>query len=181
MLSEFAKSTNKALLNIKPVMLESIFFPMPTPISASKKGDARYVGNGGGIDILARTGTGGQYGTFLCVIEVKDENNRKEPPAIVIKQAIKYATFVRELLRSDARESWWRLFGFGGAIPKKLLIHAICAMPDDIIDMDFAGKIIEIEQDEIRLDYIYFKAQKEDKNIIESVITSLPYGRQSEA
>ena len=180
LLSEFAKSTNKALRNIKPVMVESINFPMPTPISASKKGVVKYVGNGGGVDILARTGTGGQYGTFLCVIEVKDENDSKEPPAVVIKQAIKYATFVRELIRSDAGVSWWKLFGFNGAIPNKLLIHAISAMPDNVVDMTFAEKKIPIEQDEIRLDCIYFKEAEDKKNVIESVISSLPYGKQSE-
>jgi len=132
LLTEFAKSTDKLLRNIQPVMIGDVNFPMPTPLKASIKGVEYSRNSSGGIDILARVGTGGRH-AFLCVIEVKDENKQhtKEPPTVVIKQAIKYATFIRELVRSDAGKNWWKIFGFGGEVPKKLLIHATCAMPDD--------------------------------------------------
>ena len=153
---------------------------MPTPLVASKLGVVGYSGfGGGGIDILARVGTGGRA-TYLCVIEFKDETVKTEPPTVVIEQAIKYAVFVRELLRNETvGDKWWRLFGFGGKIPKKLLIHAVCAMPHDIIlsDTNFANWKIAIGQDVIQLDYIYFK---EFENEITSLLTSLPYGKRSE-
>jgi len=177
LLTEFANNMDKALRNIKPVMIEGIYFPMPTPLSASKKGEVKYARSGGGIDIFARTGTGGRN-THLCVIEVKDENansKQNESPPVVITQAIKYATFIRALIRSDAGASWWKLFGFGGEVPSKLLIHAVCAMPADNPDKSFARKRLVIKQDEIQLDYIYFT---ESENVIKNIETSLPYGNK---
>ncbi|MCL1882432.1 MAG: hypothetical protein FWF81_01585, partial [Defluviitaleaceae bacterium] len=101
LLSEFSKPKNKTLPNIKPVLIEGLRFPMPTPLVASKLGEVSYSGSGGGgVDILARIGTGGRA-TYLCVIEVKDETVKTEPPAVVIEQAIKYTVFVRELLRNE--------------------------------------------------------------------------------
>jgi len=150
---------------------------MPTPISASKHGVTKYAKqHGGGIDIFARIGTGGRA-TYLCVIELKDENIKAEPASHVIQQALKYAVFIRELLRSEAGIGWWRLFGFGGAIPNSLKIHAVCAMPDiDNADTSFAGQRIKLDNDEIILDYIYFA---ESNNTIEHVRTSLSYGKQN--
>ena len=180
LLSEFSKSKNKTLPNIKPVLIEGLRFPMPTPLVASKLGTVSYSGfGGGGIDILSRVGTGGRA-TYLCVIEVKDETVKTEPPAVVIEQAIKYAVFVRELLRNETvGDGWWKLFGFGGTIPKKLVIHAACAMPYDAIlsDTNFAGQKIAIGQDEIQLEYIYFEDKRDSTPIAK---TSLAYGRQAE-
>ena len=178
LLSEFTKSKGKALPNIKPITIEGLRFPMPTPISASEPGKIKYSGqHGGGIDIFARIGTGGKA-TYLCVIEVKDENIPAEPASHAIEQAVKYSVFIRELLRSEAGADWWKLFGFGGTIPNKLIVHAVCAMPD-IADADtsFAGYRVLIDNDEIHLNYIYFK---EANNNIDSIRTSLSYGKQAE-
>jgi hypothetical protein len=179
LLSEFSKSKDKILPNIKPVTIGSIRFPMPTPISASKQGTIKYSKErGGGIDILARVGTGGRWGTYLCVIEVKDENVPSEPASHAIEQAIKYSVFMRELLRSDAGADWWKLLGLGDIVPDKLLIHAVCAMPDiPNADVSFAGQKVQVGNDEIQLDYIYFT---ETDNKIDSVRTSLSYGKQTE-
>ena len=179
LLNEFDKGTQKKLYNITPVKLAGIYYPMVTPLAASDEDIVKYNSRciGGAIDILARTGTGGR-GTYLCVIEVKDEAKRAESPDIVIKQAIKYAVFVRELLRSPAGESWWKIFGFRGNIKDKLLIHAVCAMPDNDLDKDFIGMKLPIEQDIIQLDCIYFKESVEEENIIESITSSLSYGKQ---
>jgi hypothetical protein len=174
LLTEFSKPSGKLLPNIKPITVENFRFPMPTPISASQKGDAKYAKQrGGGIDIFARVGTGGQA-TYLCVIELKDE---PEPASNVLKQAIKYAAFIRELLRSEAGEVWWKLLGFNGVIPNKLLIHAVCAMPnDDKAETDFAKQQpLKIGTDEIQLDYIYFT---ESSNKIINISHSLPYGKK---
>ena len=114
----------------------------------------------------------------MCVIEVKDENIPSEPAFHAVQQAIKYAVFVRELLRSSAGGDWWRLFGLGGSVPSKLTIHAVCAMPDkEDADTSFAGHKIHVGNDEIQLDYIYFF---ETQNKIEDIRTSLSYGRQAE-
>ena len=158
LLSEFSKkeSLNKQILYIQPIRICGIRFGMPTPISASNHKELKYADSkGGGIDIFARTGKG--HGTYLTVIEVKDENNSKEPPKDALKQSIKYAVFIRELLRSDSGQDWYKIFGFSGKIPKKLTIRAVSAMPDDNIDVSFAKNIYPIGDDKIECHYIYFK------------------------
>ena len=136
LLANYAKkrSDEKEIAYIQPVtMLDtSARFQMPTPIKASsvKNGidTLSYAGkSGGGIDILARVGSG--RSTALAVMELKDENKDSEPPHKVICQAIAYATFLRELLRGESGEDWWHFFGFGGSVPKRLTLKAIVVMP----------------------------------------------------
>jgi len=157
LLTEFSKTKNKALRYIKPVTIGRVRFPMPTPISASKPKHVKYSGiHGGGIDILARTGTGGKS-TRLCIMELKDENKKGEPPKDVMKQAIAYATFIRELLRSNSGRDWWRLFGFHGEIPEPLELYATIVIPsNDNKDYSFGNMELNIERDTIKLHYIYF-------------------------
>lgn len=171
LLSEFLNQKQKVMRLIKPVTISNLRFPMPTPLKASNHKKTGYSGsNGGGIDILARTGTGGRA-TNLCILELKDENTRKEPPRDAIKQAIAYSTFIRELLRSNSGETWWKLFGFGGNIPEKLVLFAACAMPsNDNNDYSFEGMELRIDSDIIKLQYIYFA---EENNKITSIETSL--------
>jgi hypothetical protein len=171
MLTEFTRVKNKRLRQIKPVMIGGIRFPMPTPLSASNHKQIKYSGAyGGGIDILARTGTGGKA-TQLCIMELKDENTLKEPPREVMKQAVAYATFVRELLRSDAGPGWWKLMGFGGKIPKRLVLYAAVVMPfGKNPDQSFASINLPIEDDIIQLHYLYFE---EDQNSVGNFQTSL--------
>lgn len=158
LLSEFSKhhSTSKQLLYIQPVKICGIRFPMPTPLSASDHNQLKYSGHYvGEIDILARTEIG--KNAKLIVIEVKDENKPNEPPIDVLKQAIQYAVFIRELLRSNCGNSWYKIFGFSGEIPKKLTIRVACAMPDDNPDKSFERVKYPIGDDEIECHYIYFK------------------------
>lgn len=158
LLSEFSKpsSIGKQITGIQPIKIDKIRFGMPTPISASNHKVLKYSNhNGGGIDIFARTRKG--FSTYLTVIEVKDENNAKEPPMEALKQSIQYAVFIRELLRSACGKNWYKIFGFKGAIPKNLKIRAICAMPDDNLDKSFAKKTYLIGEDKIECHYIYFK------------------------
>lgn len=158
LLTEFSKrkSKGKPLLGIQPVTIAKVRFPMPTPISASNPGAIKYSGKrGGGIDILARTGVGGRA-THLCVMELKIKNGKRKPEA-AMKQAIAYATFIRELLRSDAGAAWWELFGFGGEVPEPLELYAACAMPsDEYNNISFGRTGLNIERDIIRLQYLYF-------------------------
>jgi hypothetical protein len=169
LLTEFS-GQDKVLPLIRPVTLANIRFPMPTPLAASNPDKLKYSGHsGGGIDILARSGKG--RSTKLCVMELKDENKKKEPPIKALKQAVVYTVFIRELLRSGCGEEWWRLFGFGGPLPKALTLYAACVMPakgDD--DPPFEGIELALEEDRIALHHVYFHEQD---NTIVKVDTSL--------
>ena len=159
LLSEFSKrnGAEKSIIGIQPVKICGNRFGMPTPVSASNHVNPLKYSNqyGGGIDIFARTGRGRL--TYLTVIEVKDKNKPIEPPKYALKQAIQYAVFIRELLRSESGEDWYKIFGFKGPVPKKLKIRTACAMPDDIPEKSFAEKSFTIGIDEIECHYIYFK------------------------
>lgn len=173
LLSEFSKksSVDKILCNIQPVKLACISrFQMPTSINASNINKLEYSGShGGGIDILSRIGTGG--GVKLCIMEVKDTNNPQEPPAKVIQQGLAYATFIRELLRSNSGEAWWKLFGFNGKLPAQLKLYVACVMPSlDINDVSFTDEKIKIENDTIQFHFVYFE---ETGNTITEIKTSL--------
>jgi hypothetical protein len=161
-LTEFSKVKNKVIRNIKPVRFGSVRFPMPTPISASNHKALKYSGTkGGGIDILARTGTGGKA-TYLCIMELKDENTKHEPPKDAMKQAVAYTTFIRELLCSDAGAAWWKLLGFGGKVPETLVLYAVCVMPSNCNnDYSFRDMELNIEEDTIKLHYLYFTEEND--------------------
>ena len=161
-LTDMLKRSNaagKILCDMQPVLLCGERFQMPTPLSASgvKNGRLVYGGpQGGGIDILARAGTGGANAK-LCIIEVKDQNESKEPPQAAMKQAIAYTTFIWRLLRADPAlgQKWWKMFDFGGNIPDKLTLYAVVAMPAKDSDKMFPGAEIQLDQnDKIVLHYI---------------------------
>ena len=158
LLTEFAgkKRKEKPLQGIQPVTIAGVRFPMPTPISASNPRKMKYSGTrGGGIDILARTGTGGRA-THLCIMELKINSGMRESKA-AMKQAIAYTTFICELLRSHAGTGWWKLFGFGGHVPNQLELYAACAMPsNEKNETSFGGTELNIDGDIIRLHYLYF-------------------------
>jgi len=159
LLTEFSRkrSREKPLLGIQPVTIVGVRFPMPTPISASNPRIIKYSGaRGGGIDILARTGRGGRA-THLCIMELKIKGGSRQSRA-AMRQALAYATFVRELLRSDAGAAWWKLFGFGGGeVPNQLELYAACAMPSDKKnEASFGRSELRIDSDSIGLHYVYF-------------------------
>ena len=158
LLTEFSrrKSKEKPLLGIQPVRIAGVRSPIPTPISASNPRAIKYSGTrGGGIDILARTGTGGRA-MHLCILELKIKGGRRES-ASAMEQAVAYTTFVRELLRSESGAAWWRLFGFGGDVPESLELYSACAMPLDAHnETSFGRRELNIEGDTIRLHYLYF-------------------------
>ena len=171
LLTEFSKekSIEKAICNIQPVMIaDTARFQMRTPLKASSLSDIEISKKnlGGGIDIISRIGK-----SRLCIMEVKDEYNPKEPPSMAMKQALIYSTFIRELLRSDGGKSWWQIFGFGGHLPKSLKLTVACVMPlIDNPDISFANQSILIENDRLELHYMYFK---ENNNKISRIYTSI--------
>ncbi len=141
---EKTSSTNKSLLHITPVKISGRRFQMPTPLSASNHKNIHVAasGIGGGIDILARQKCGNR--AYLNVVELKDEYSAHEPPEEVIKQAIAYAAFLRNLIRSEKAngENWCEIFGV--KYPQnELVIRCTVAMPNiaDITIFDEANKL----------------------------------------
>ena len=156
--TEFEKgmAASKAFGGIQPVQFGNVRMGFPTPLRASKHGAPEYCGSrGGSVDILVRWGI---PKSTLCVIELKDENNKgSETPEDVVEQATVYAVFLRELLRSSCGEEWWRLFGFSRQLPKKLHINAMSLMPYGLCsDHSFCGKDYPISGDCIQLHASYF-------------------------
>ena len=177
-IGEMIKKEKNNFIGTKPVMLGNTRFSMPTPLGASGKNVKYSAQYGGGIDILARTRMS-EGDVRLNIIELKDENSQKEPPQKVIRQAIKYAVFIQQLLRSKSGKKWWELFGFSGDLPSKLILNATCLVPSNekLNDTSFANKRIAISDgDEIELHYVYFdyEIDKEGQyNIISTKNTSL--------
>lgn len=181
---EDCKKEIDAFKHIRPVsVISGVRFPMPTPISASNKNAVTYSGtSGGGIDIFTRTGNG--KATYLNIMELKDENHKGEEPSVVIRQAIAYATFILRLLRSESGAEWYKLFGFGSALPDSIKVYATCLMPKGYCeDKSFANQKIYVDKtydivsdtsidnsDIIELHYMYFD---ENSDIISNVETSL--------
>jgi hypothetical protein len=173
LLTEFSKrsSKNKLLCNIQPIKLANLArFQMPTPLSASNMKKVKYSKQyGGGIDIISRIGTGRT--TKICIMELKKENISKEQPTKAIQQGLAYATFIRELLRSNSGEEWWKIFGFKGKLPEHIELYVVCVMPSTVNnDKSFAGNIIKNDQDSFHLHYIYFR---EENNKLRDIETSL--------
>ena len=178
LLTEFSKkSGEKRLRGIQPVKFAGkIRFSMPTVLSASDHNELKIPESrkGGGVDILARVGSG--RNASLCIIELKDENNSTEPPELALQQAVEYTVFIRELLRSEAGSFWWKLFGFSKDIPDKLTLYASCAMPareSGKDDESFRGTRFNIDGDIIECHYIYYTLS-EAKTSLQSIKTSLP-------
>lgn len=179
LLTEFSKksSTDKELCNIQPVKIAKIArFQMPTPISASNPKKLTYgtgLGLGGGIDILCRVGSAGR--PHLCIMEVKDEYKANEPPRMAIKQALVYATFIRELLRSEDCEKWWHIFGFKKP-RKQIKLLVACVMPapaNDDPDISFGNITIPFDVDSTDCAVLHYMYINECDNKIKVVSTSL--------
>lgn len=116
MLQEFSKTLRKQkklLCNIQPVKLGGKFFQLKTPLKGSAHDPAislktnKNGATGGGIDILARV-KHGAFNSRLAVIELKDEKSESQEFAMF--QALIYATFIANLLRSESGKKWWYIF-----------------------------------------------------------------------
>lgn len=164
-----ASSKNKPLLYIQPISFHGLLLSMPTPISASK--GVKYSGySGGPIDIFTRVGSGSH--SKLNVIELKDENKKGEPASKVIQQAVAYAVFILQLLRSPCGFRWYVMFhNFSKnrqELPSQLSIYATCLIPSITNqDTSFGQFEIPIGQDRIICHFIYFN-ESQDKISIDS-------------
>ena len=126
------KRINKVLRYVAPVKLHKNVFQMSSPVGGndlSKEGTTITKTKSGHIDLLARVKV--RPAVYdLMIIELKDEYTDKERPELVIKQAIAYATFIHNLLRSEQGLDWYHFFGFNSAnLPKTLTLHACVMMP----------------------------------------------------
>ena len=66
----------------------------------------------------------------MCVIELKKDALDSEQQAHIIRgQGLGYAVFLRELLRSESGQEWYKIFGYSGNIPDKLTIDVCIAAP----------------------------------------------------
>jgi hypothetical protein len=158
------KEQEKKIVGIQPIKLNGRRFQMPTPfkaseLSASGKSNLtnaleklQYSGNhGGGIDILARRKKGNK--SYITVIELKyKEKNQTLPnPKNVMRQAIAYAVFIRELVRSDKAngKAWYKWFGMNAkSYDEPLTIKCVVAMPRiDNVDEMFEGQEISLKYD----------------------------------
>ena len=102
------------------------------------------------------------------MIELKDNNDKNEPPEKVMYQAIAYATFIHELLRSEKADGqgWYNLFmeKTGRKLPDKLVIKCVVAMPGlDVgsLDKELEGQKLNVlkpfvnyPEDELQLHFI---------------------------
>lgn len=151
---------------IEPVTLSGVRFAMTTPISASNKNNVHYSCKAhAGIDILARYKRNSP--TELCVIELKDETPDVKKPEDVVKQAIAYAIFIRELLRSRSGTEWWKLFGFKTPLPEEIVINAVCAMPRGKKQpLPYDKNPIKIGRDKIIPHDCYFNEENDKISIV---------------
>lgn len=160
----------KLLKGIQPIKLaNSLRFPLTTPLSASGD-EVNYATVGGGIDILA------SCRNKLTVIELKKEY---QSPEIVMKQALRYATFLHTLLRSEKEipsdnsknapkisgEEWYKFLKTteenegNPPFPEGLIINVVVAMPKNpygFSDKSFAYDVINLGKgDKLVLHYMY--------------------------
>lgn len=172
LIEEFAKrnSKDKELCYIQPVRIyNELAFQMTTALKASDK-EIRMATNAraGGIDILARVKHGTE--TNLCVIELKKDVLKDDKGADIVRaQGLAYAVFLRELLRSSCGEEWYKIFGYSGKIPEKLIINVCIAMPEGEYKPKVEPKDIKIGNDILSFKSLFF----ETKETITSIKTNL--------
>ena len=173
LIEEFAKksSKNKELCNIQPVRIyNQLAFQMTTTLSGSGKTiKMSQTARAGGIDILARVKHG--TNTNLCVIELKKDALDSEQQAHIIRgQGLSYAVFLRELLRSESGQEWYKIFGYSGNIPDKLTIDVCIAAPVGKYGIIKEPAYVSLGQDMLRFKYLTFET---DNKNIKSIKTDL--------
>lgn len=188
LLNDFANShyENKVIPYITPVTWtgnRSSFFQMPTTWKGSKiserarteekliqeirKGSFWAVDSmGGGIDILARR-IYRPAKPILSIMELKNPSGSFSEYNVIL-QAIAYAVFIRELIRSKKAngEKWWKFFISGGTSSStELQLEAVVLLAAKKRNKkpDFAESVIKLGEDKISLHYLYLE-QKEDKS-----------------
>lgn len=144
------ESAAKELTGIQPVTVEGLRgtrFHMKTALSARNAAEGKLPevsADGGEIDIFCRWRRGNQ--SRLTVIELKKDRKQFQN---VLRQAIAYAVFIRELARSPSGPDWMKFWRprnkpWQG---ESFTINAVAAMPmpKRKQDMSFAGMRLPVE------------------------------------
>jgi hypothetical protein len=117
-------------------------FPLPLSASKGHPTDSR-----GNVDVLVRRGSG--RGTHLGVWELKAPGEFQH----ALAQAYVYAVTLALVLRSRSGPAWYRLFGFGGGVPRDLALEAaVVVSPDQEPKVaralrEFAGSPLRLEEE----------------------------------
>ncbi len=166
--SEFEKDRGekKSLRWIQPIDYAGVRIHMKTALKASSvvKGDAALSSAGGEIDLFCRRKVGNR--SYLTVIEIKDENKAGESPEKAIKQALAYAVFIRELIRSKCGAKWMQIWGTGNQPwQDSVVLNAVIAMPESEHDnLSFVGQEITLGNDIIKLHHISFVGDRKPRD-----------------
>lgn len=150
-------SKTKSLCNIQPVSYAGTRIHMKTAVKASEAGKeiAEVSSSGGEIDLLCRRSIKrGRGESRLVVIEIKDENKKKESFDTTMKQAISYGVFLRELIHSEAGGLWMDLWGMGNQKKEGFIIDCVVAMPRGETSPGYNGDKITIYDNESAPDYL---------------------------
>jgi len=150
-------ATGKTLpkILIQPVKFADVCrFQMTTPLNASSsESDNAKTARGGGIDILARIGTGPN--SHLCVMELK---KKPESPWATMRQGVAYAVFLQKLLVG----AWSKVFGYEKGYPPKAPITVCIVMPYEDAqksrpvfnhDIPMDGRVLKLRQLYINKDW----------------------------
>lgn len=166
LITELSKKqgNGKYIVGIQPVRIEDkIPYSFKTPFKASTD-ELGYSGrNGGCVDILAH------YNENLTVIELKANHDSSESPEKAMRQAIAYATFLHQLLRSDIAkgQDWYRFLEYKKVLSDNLTINVVVAMPNHesgsaLNDKSFAREEISMGGgDKLVLHYMYLTVDDE--------------------
>ena len=79
-------------------------------------------------------------------------------------------SFLRELLRSESGQEWYKIFGYSGNIPDKLTIDVCIAAPVGKYGIIKEPAYVSLGQDMLRFKYLTFET---DNKNIKSIKTDL--------
>ena len=159
--TEFARKQGKGkqIIGIQPIKFANSYTHMKTGVKASesKKRKVFLSKQGGEIDIFCRRKVSVTE-SRLTVIEVKDKEERGESFKEAMNQAVSYAVFIRELIRTSCGSNWMKIWGINGDISEGITINAVVAIPSDSADVPkFPTQPIELGEDKIELHYMVLK------------------------
>lgn len=155
---EFAKTVggDKSIRYIQPIKFAGCFTHMKTAVKGSGAKDGLFAvsDKGGEIDVFCRRKVAATE-SRLTVVEVKDKSERNESFAEAMFQAISYAVFLRELIRTPYGAKWMKIWGMNCKIRKSFTINAAVAIPaEDSECPTFSGQKILLGEDIIELHYM---------------------------
>lgn len=161
------------LTQVQPVLLYGrLPFQVPIPFRASE-GIPEISPRGGNIDILARRRA--EHGPVrLSVWELKRPGQIDH----AVIQSYIYAVVLRHMLRSSSKAEWFKLFGFGGRLPRTLDIESVVLLSDtmqhaykNMVDSLYRDNAMTIDGDRIfpRVAYYSWREGKLELTSLQAV------------